>query len=316
MTTKSAPKRRDPYSDVARAARDTLWRANSAGITHLQRRVLEGVIALTAMYSRLEAKVYLGELASFVYAVTPSAPWQQSKVSEALRALNDAGLVRSQAPKGPSNGRGYVVAIFPSPRAASEPEPWTLSAVESHPETRARTDEPSHPDPGASRTSDRTPEPGSDSGSISPRSRELSHPDSGSQLTPKRGALSRSTEDQNEEQSGRDTPPTALDLAAKLVTSHPDEVPGILGDFIPTHGEPAVIAALTALDDTGVRFRFPSKLAEALRHALPRTTTTTASRRTQPALCGHCDNGWVSEVDEEGISREGRCPCQNPKGTT
>jgi hypothetical protein len=88
--------KRDPYADVATAARDAFDKAAKAGLKRLEHLTLEAVVSRTALWSRFEDDVYLGVLASMVYGVERSKRWQRDNIGRALKTLDEKNIVTRQ----------------------------------------------------------------------------------------------------------------------------------------------------------------------------------------------------------------------------
>lgn len=108
---------RVPYQVAGQVARGVLRRAAGAGLTTKEHRVLEAVVAHTALYSRLWDRVYLAQLAAHAHGVDEAERWMLEKTRLALKRLADEGLVTCQPPRGRppagSKGPAYLVVLVP-----------------------------------------------------------------------------------------------------------------------------------------------------------------------------------------------------------
>ena len=91
---------RDRYADAAATARGVLERAARTKLSTKEHRVLEAVIARTALYSRLGDRCYLAQIAAHAHGVDRAEKWMLEKTRLALVALRDAGLIDYRPPKG------------------------------------------------------------------------------------------------------------------------------------------------------------------------------------------------------------------------
>src|SRR3954451_9168566 len=100
MTRDSGPKRaaaahgRDLYPVVGPAARRALALATPSA-SRFELRVLNAVISLTALWSRLEDTVAVSQLAAIVYGIPPESVqgYQRDRTASALRALASRGVI-------------------------------------------------------------------------------------------------------------------------------------------------------------------------------------------------------------------------------
>lgn len=170
------------YAEAGKAARAVLLAANGAGLTARQLRTLNAVMAHTALYSRVEDRVYLAQLAAFSYGVQHAEPWMLKKVREDLAALRDRVPIVTAPPRGRPplghEGPAYRIALDPP---ESVPDPGVHLSAESV------------PDPGP----EVTPDPVRNA----PRSRTEMHPEIGGEMHPEIGPP---TEKVSEEPSEED----------------------------------------------------------------------------------------------------------------
>ena len=127
MTTQAVHTRapnRDPFPVVGMAVREALRKASS--VAPFERAVLCAVIALVSTYSRLEDRLYVAQVARFVYGTERDdlTRWQIQHTSQALRRLRDLGIVAYVA----ARGRGSRSLIgLPAPTEDDEKAPRTRS---------------------------------------------------------------------------------------------------------------------------------------------------------------------------------------------
>lgn len=107
-------RKRVPYAVAAGFARAALRRAATMRLSTKDHRVLEAVIAQTALYSRLWDRCYLAELAAHAHGVEWAEPWMLEKTRKSLVRLREAGLIFVVPPRGrPAGGTGpaYFVGL-------------------------------------------------------------------------------------------------------------------------------------------------------------------------------------------------------------
>jgi hypothetical protein len=108
--------------------RDVISRACVANpkLSGRQWRVLSAVLALTASYSKLSDRIYLGQLASVVYGVERATRSQTVNVGRELAVLADRGLIDRKAPrrgaKGVDSRPDYFVGIAARPDSKIDAE--------------------------------------------------------------------------------------------------------------------------------------------------------------------------------------------------
>lgn len=161
---KPRAKGRVDYAEAASAGRAVLFAANRMALNDRQHRVLSAVIALTALYSRVEDRVYLAQIAAFAHGVEDAPTWMLKRTREALVELGKRGLVVTLPPRGrpPSGHQGpaYWIALGTpiedpgtevlyearkGPPLKSESDPGTgpeqtPAPVQNRPPSRSRTD--------------------------------------------------------------------------------------------------------------------------------------------------------------------------------
>jgi len=131
---------------VGSAVRQVVATANSQRLTVRQHRTILAVLSLTASWSKLEDTTYLAEVAKLAWGVPYAHDWQLRKTSEDLRALDAAGVIEREAPKGrPSTStppRYRIVLPWPTeltPGSGSEKNQSTPSSVGNAPRVRSET---------------------------------------------------------------------------------------------------------------------------------------------------------------------------------
>ena len=143
------------------AMREAIFAANRGKLSLRQHRTFLAVLALTASYTKLQDRTYLAEVAKIAWGVREAEDWQIRKTSEDLRALDAAGVIEREAPRGRPNKSGpprYGVAI-----------PWPFVWVETHPDFGSLTN------------------------GKAPRNRSDKHPENGRNSTPESGTPPSST---------------------------------------------------------------------------------------------------------------------------
>ncbi len=117
--------------------RDVLSRARTLDLTARQWKVLSIVIDLTLTYSKPADRVYLGVVASQLYAVEVSSPRQRERAGRVLGELVDLGLIERELPRpgrptgsrtGEGRGPDYLIRI-----AGNPPQAGGVSVPETHP---------------------------------------------------------------------------------------------------------------------------------------------------------------------------------------
>lgn len=212
---------RSDYAVVSSTARQVLLAANAADLTGRQHRILNAVIAYTALYSRLEDRVYLAQIAAFAHGVEHAEPWMLKKTRETLAELVSLGLVHTRAPRGRPPlglaGPAYLVGLT---RQEKDPAAGVHSQEKSDPAAGVRSEAESDPACGPKVTP-----PADRKG---PRVRTESDPAAGGESDPAAGPPTEETSEETPEESaeeGRraDRPPharphpaTVGSLAARL----------------------------------------------------------------------------------------------------
>lgn len=243
------------YVTAATAARNVARAACARNLTPNQWRAFVAVVSLTAMYSKLEDRVYLGQVASFMFGVERAERWHKTTAGEALRALSEMGFIEREAPgvgrPWAGSGPQYLVAI----PARYAPGPGSI-------------DQGMHPA----------------SAPNAPGRRVWNAPESGDPPE----EIDRV--DQAEEEHLAELPAvghapdaTGADtLRARAVallqensrqtrTEAADELESVLATLSGKHGDGAVGDALDALAAGGTRYRWPSGIRDALRANLDRS---------------------------------------------
>ncbi len=86
--------RRDEYAACCEAARAAIVKATPT-CTRFELRVLSAVVSMTALFSRLQDRVAVSQLASIVYGNTADSVtgYQRDRVSAGLRALHRDAII-------------------------------------------------------------------------------------------------------------------------------------------------------------------------------------------------------------------------------
>lgn len=101
------------FTEAGQVARAANRRANAVKLSVRDRKVLAAVIDLTATYSKIADRVYLAQVAAVAFGVDEAPPWMCEKARKSLRVLHEGDVVYSQAPRGRSWGRQYVISLVP-----------------------------------------------------------------------------------------------------------------------------------------------------------------------------------------------------------
>lgn len=261
----SAPKKGQVgFVTAATAMREVMAKACSSELNGRQHRTLLAVLSMTGCWSKLEEKLYVGQLASIVYGVERAERWQTDAVGRELKVLAEKGLIEREPPKsgrfGGEHGPQYRVKL--------------ATDNTSHPE---RITEEMRSDPNGQ--------------CVSPRTDNTSHP-------------KRPTGDSFGDSSGEgqdvDLEGTIVLLGPKAT---PAEFVETYRELVDTHGEPRAKRAVAALSRTRWSYRsdWRTALRRWLRENPP--TAPARHPVDCPGGCGGSGPGFFELFDEQDRSR-------------
>lgn len=261
------------FTQAGRAGRAVLFAANRAELTVRQHRVLSAVVAFTALYSRVEDRVYLAQIAAFAHGVERALDWQVKKTRETLGELEGLGLIVKVPPRGRP------------PLGHEGPAYWiALGTPEMHPALGVTSSPESDPVPG----SKVTPPPDRKA----PRPRAEKHPGHGGEMHPAPGPPTEKTSEEAPEEPaeegrrGRRARAQDVGSLAALLTERTttDVVEidraarGVAELIIDTFGPAGAIAAVDQVLAESPRISYPGVVLDGMDQLLEETRSLEALR--------------------------------------